>query len=252
VSDLPCIMSAPMVLATLREIEAPGTGETMTRRMAWGARFAKAIDDEGGYPGWRWGQWRPGTCAWPGAKTLERLCLPTDTQLLIGHMAPSIWQNVKPGDRLWVRENLCAMGNWGLWHDAGPIPKQGQFLDDLDERGRAILERYAPTEATDSARVPSIHMPRWASRLTLLVTATKIERLQDISEADAIAEGSRTPLAELPSAARKAAWSERQAFKHIWDAIHGPDAWDANPEVVAVTFKPVLANIDALPKQEVA
>lgn len=159
----------------------------------------------------------------------------------------SPWQRVSAGDRLWVRENLCAMGNWGLWHDAGPIPKQGGFLDDLDERGRAILDRYAPTEATDSARVPSIHMPRWASRITLIVTATKIERLQDISEADAMAEGVERVAAgtEQRNVGQVTIYTFRTGFVRLWGALHGTDSWLSNPEVVALTFRPVLANIDA-------
>lgn len=261
-TDIPVIMSAPMVLATKREVQVPGTGKTETRRFAWGPRFEKAIDDEGGRPGWCWGVWQRGQCAWPSGKTLVHMGLPPDAEMLIGHMAPSNWQKVKPGDRLWVRENLCAMSNWGLWHDAGPPPRQECFLDDLDERGRAVLERYAPTEATDSALVPSIHMPRWASRLTLIVTATKLERLQDIGEVRALAEGVMKhptggfyvhgvehPNKDFPFLSRP---SPREMFAALWDVIHGAGAWDANPEVVAVTFRPFLTNIDAMPRSEAA
>lgn len=160
------------------------------------------------------------------------------------------------GDRLWVRENLCAMRNWGLWHDAGPIPAQGRFLDDVDERGEIILDRYGPTEATDSARVPSIHMPRWASRLTLLVTAIKIERLQDISEEDAIKEGvSRLDgkfagcfivdgVGEAISGTTAA-----ECFRRLWSKLHDAGSWAANPYVVALTFSVHRCNIDALGKE---
>lgn len=95
---------------------------------------------------------------------------------------------------------------------------------------------------------PSIHMPRWASRLTLTVTATKLERLQDISEDDAIAEG--------------ISWSDdyegyhtedcrhfhgrsaARSFEQLWEHLHGPDAWAANPELVCPSFTVAVGNID--------
>lgn len=156
----------------------------------------------------------------------------------------SPWQKVKPGDRLWVKENHC-LGSYNL--EAA--------------KRRAALGQNPIAYGTDRSRLkqytrfkwrPSIHMPRWASRLTLVVSAVKIERLQEISEEDAIAEGSQIPLAELPPAARKAAWTERQAFKHTWEALHGAGSWDNNPFVVAITFKPHACNIDALPAPPVA
>lgn len=163
------------------------------------------------------------------------------------------------GDRLWVRENLAAMSNWGLWHDAGPVPGSGQFLDDLDERGKALLDRYAPAEATDSARVPSIHMPRWASRLTLIVTGVKIERLQNISEADAEAEGV-TKIRDGCYAIKgfdydTAGLCHSRAtipFAKLWMHLHGEESWEANPYVVAITFTVHKQNIDTLPKAEAA
>lgn len=225
-SDLPIIFSAPMVRGLVREVEHPGTGKTQTRRLAWRDRPSWFARDER---------------------------VPAGTKVTDGHSGgfdvwrPSPWQRVRPGDRLWVRENLCAMGNWGLWHDAGPVPSQGRFLDDLDERGRAILERYAPAEATDSALVPSIHMPRWASRLTLVVTATKIERLNSISEADCIAEGithAEEPANFWTDGLSTVSSTPRGAFGGLWEHLHGTGSWSQNPEVVALTFKVHRCNID--------
>lgn len=144
----------------------------------------------------------------------------------------SPWQRVKAGDRLWVREVFMP---------------------------RPMLERIAkPHYRADQDRSewrglwkPSIHMPRWASRLTLIVTATKIERLIRISNADAIAEGCGVnfdhPIPELTLEPFPA-----ERFRDLWKKLHGTEAWDANPEVVALTFTVHKSNIDAMPKAEAA
>jgi hypothetical protein len=105
---------------------------------------------------------------------------------------------------------------------------------------------------------PSIHMPRWASRLTLLVTDVRVERLNDISEADAWAEGCKKGEADDaggffpaeepdPSGIGLRGWDNaRDWFADLWEEINGDDAWDANPWIVAVTFTVHHANIDAL------
>lgn len=100
---------------------------------------------------------------------------------------------------------------------------------------------------------PSIHMPRWASRLTLTVTDVRVERLQDISEADAIAEG--CPVSTMPGTIGHplcpVGFNEMGTpiywFRELWNSINGPDAWDANPWVVALTFDVARRNIDAVP-----
>lgn len=143
-----------------------------------------------------------------------------------------------PGDRLWVRETFIGpyayevneypprdWGNKPIWFPAdGPVPEKhaGQFW----HRAR-----------------PSIHMPRWASRLTLTVTDVRVQRLQDISEADAIAEGGDPVQARMyPELGTCRHW-----FQDLWNSLHGPGAWDANPWVVALTFTVQRGNIDQLP-----
>jgi len=101
-------------------------------------------------------------------------------------------------------------------------------------------------------RRASMHMPRWASRLTLEVTGVKIERLQDISEADAKAEGcgqyaSSTKLASGFDASRKGSY--REGYRELWDTINGAGSWEANPWVVAVIFKVHRMNVDAFLEQ---
>lgn len=107
---------------------------------------------------------------------------------------------------------------------------------------------------------PAIHMPRWASRLTLIVTATKVERLQEISFEDACAEGMPDFVTFLAAVgetvearerenaadcARRLQWPQRW-FADVWRDLHGAGSWDSNPEVVALTFTVHKRNIDAL------
>lgn len=127
------------------------------------------------------------------------------------------------GDVLWVREAFTLVGNvdppWVLYRASGY---------------EAECKRHGfdnPPPETSVRWKPSIHMPRWASRITLKVTAVKVERLQDISEDDAKAEGMVRPI--FPHWPTRPLASE---FRGIWHDIHGAGAWDANPWVVAVTF----------------
>jgi len=82
--------------------------------------------------------------------------------------------------------------------------------------------------------VPSIHMPRWASRITLEVTGVRVERLQDISEADAMAEGAPWAACGSPQEG-----SQKAGYARLWESINGPGSWDANPWVWVVEFKRV-------------
>jgi len=92
---------------------------------------------------------------------------------------------------------------------------------------------------------PSIHMPRWASRLTLEITSVHVERLQDISEEDAKDEGVK-PFPYNPEGdcwtARGPGHDYRNAFEYLWGEINGWDgskAWAANPWLWVIGFKPV-------------
>jgi hypothetical protein len=87
---------------------------------------------------------------------------------------------------------------------------------------------------------PSIHMPRWASRITLEIVSVRVERLQDISEADCYAEGiESTEFCEEAERLQPAtgALPGRYAYRALWESINGPDSWDANPWVWVVEFK---------------
>jgi hypothetical protein len=136
-----------------------------------------------------------------------------------------------PGDRLWVREA------WGLGlSDHGDCPRYKATMDYMC--GDKIK---SPHEGPFKWRSP-IHMPRRFSRLTLTVTDVRVQRLQDISVVDVFAEG--VVPADLPHGERIG--TERGFFADLWNSIHGPAAWDANPWCCAVSFSVHRRNIDAL------
>lgn len=233
-ADRPILFSGAMVRGLLREIEAPGTGKTMTRRMAW-----RPISEQ--------------------FREQVAQVAPPGIPHTIGAQ-PSLWQKVMPGDRLWVRERTKCIAVRGeeikVRYDADgyepgvwlPFPSRLRFTP----RAGELLSMGCYLEA---------------SRITLDVSATKIERLQDISEADAMAEGvqlkvdqdgnrlvdigsKHSPLHYIDPKLRgkggkaiDAAWTFRCHFAALWDSLHGPGAWDANPEVVALTFTPHRVNI---------
>lgn len=149
------------------------------------------------------------------------------------------------GDRLWVRETID-MGHTGYVICTCTYQADGTPVD----------LRPAPFWAGDQTRklIPSIHTPRWASRLTLTVTEVRVQRLQDISEADAAAEGAYRGKASGRYAdnysmmAIAGQWfaSSRSWYADLWDRINGAGSWEANPWVAAYTFTVEPRNIDAM------
>lgn len=140
----------------------------------------------------------------------------------------------RPGDRLWVRENWQLHGRaadvctvvYAASVNASWTEAHQQFPDELagSMRPRPFQEAWRP----------SIHLPRWASRITLAVTDVRVERLRAISEADCWAEGVEN-CGEVDGG-RSIPGHGRDLFRSLWNSINGPDAWDANPWVVAVSF----------------
>lgn len=196
-TDRPILFSAPMIRAILREVSAPGTGKTQTRRVL---------------------KPRPRRTIFFDAKTagLEQFREPA----------------YRAGDRIWVREAIS--------------------YDRLDVDRDGILPPWywadGNPDAGDWTRPkPSIHMPRWASRLTLHVTDVRVQRLQDISEDDARAEGIERDSdgwRDYLMPATQCCGSARNSFASLWDSLNAERApWSGNPWVVAVTFRPVLGNI---------
>lgn len=153
-----------------------------------------------------------------------------------------------PGDLLWVRETWCHTGT-GVWSIGDTY-----MAYDGEVVYRADLER-------NCVWFPSIHMPRLFSRLTLEITNVRVERLQDISEADAEAEGVEFETADPPFYYVPHIWPhsitgvgvEEPGGRHavrcygkLWDHINGPGSWDANPWVVALSFTVHKQNVDAV------
>ncbi len=124
------------------------------------------------------------------------------------------------GDRLWVREAWQAV-------DADCRVVSGRL--EQNQYPNAFYKADGPNPCKWR---PSIHMPRWASRITLEITGVRVERLNDISEADAIAEGCQC--AGFP-----ASLTNRGAFAKLWQSINGDDSWAANPWVWVVEFRRV-------------
>lgn len=129
------------------------------------------------------------------------------------------------GDRLWVREAHAFVERPNDWGCSGEGAETVVYRASADDEG----ERW----------LPGIYMPRWASRLTLHITDVRVERVQEISEVDAIREGV-TLIEETCD-------RPRDAFRALWDSLNAARGfgWDANPWVVAISFEVERANIDA-------
>lgn len=157
---------------------------------------------------------------------------------------PSPWQRVKPGDWLWVRENVGRRAAVTL---LGTPAKNGVEEAFYAADGENVLNEDEFNVCPwwkQKQTLPCIHMPRKWSRLTFVVAATKIEPLQDISEADAKAEGA--DLANTGHDVHGPIKSHRTGFVYLWAKLHGEDFWLSNPEVVAITFAVHKQNIDAM------
>ena len=150
------------------------------------------------------------------------------------------------GDRLWVRET------WQAIHDS------------VDEFGHVEERTYAPSIPKEKDRYwhtvyaehfgdenredrgfpwrPAIHMPRWASRITLEITSVRVERLNDISEEDARAEGiidggCLNCGEPEPCGCVNPQPDATDAFAYLWQSIYGQENWDANPWVWVIEFR---------------
>ena len=172
-----------------------------------------------------------------GGKTQTRRLATIISHSRIGQTASaSIWHHVRSGDRLWVRES---------WHP-------GQAVADYENRFRAAVHSISYRASWELGptlfgwRSP-IHMPRAASRLTLTVAASRIERLQAITDADALAEGVPADLMDDKGIVhRNFRPVALMNFIRLWDTLHRAGAWDANPEIVVITFKVAARNIDQM------
>lgn len=136
----------------------------------------------------------------------------------------------QPGDRLYVRETWQHSN-----YPYGPLDKGCSIFyraDYWDDPHGMDGERSPEGKYRDWK--PSIHMPRWASRILLEIVSVRVERLQDISEADALAEGVSPDMGLCWQSGDD---TPRGMFGELWESINGPGSWDANPWVWVVEFK---------------
>lgn len=220
--DLPIIFSGPMVRALL------DGRKTMTRRLI-------KLPTKGEYVRADMGGWAPTTVGGGSCFRLRRDGTREPAPELV-----AIWNRTtgtciaaryQIGDRLWVRETWCPVNDTEFggkkWIDYRATPSDSAShpagWDNEPDHPDALKWRSP------------IHCPRTASRLTLLVTAVKIERLYDISDDDIRAEG----VTETDT-------SWLNAWRQLWESINGPDHWETNPFVVAATFAVRNENIDRL------
>lgn len=201
--DRPILFSAPMVRAILA-----GT-KTQTRR---------ALKPQPIYDGRFAGGWKVVGKNGHEAAT----CSP-----LIAELCPY----GQPGDRLWVREAWLDLQGTGIERVTGDPSRYAYAADTPSgSHGDECRKNYGLKWR------PSIHMPRAASRITLEITGVRVERLQDISEEDALAEGVNNSL-HMPGGR-----FANENFAHLWWTIHGDGSWEENPWVWVVEFKRVEGN----------
>lgn len=147
----------------------------------------------------------------------------------------------KVGDRLWVREttevdeetsDILCLSRYSA--DKAPVLYSG---DPADPYTGSIAHWNYPRPVR-----PSIHMPRWASRIQLEITGARVERLNAISEDDAMAEGMDDGTS---AAAIAVGWFEKpqRAFQRLWERLYGEDSWASNPWVWVIEFKRVEGSV---------
>lgn len=273
--DRPILFSGPMVRSIL------GGRKTQTRRVL---KLPTKTHNGGPiceHP--KMGGWAAATVGGKGCYLDPSKTIPAPERACIWHQTTgtAILPPFSPGDRLWVRERWKP-GAWredgrvAVDYDASPeltnspwihLPETAnwpnvweKWTDELIAAGSVAgpdgIHRWKPGRSPLRWR-PSIHMPRWASRLTLIVTDVRIQRLQEISPADARAEGVRhnnvvdprapKPLWDVPGA-DFGGRHPQEAFAALWDSLNAQRGapWSSNPWVCAVSFEARKINIDQM------
>ncbi|MBE5251589.1 hypothetical protein [Mixta mediterraneensis] len=149
------------------------------------------------------------------------------------------------GDRLWVRETWQAihdsLDEFGNVDERTWMPSIPKSSDSYWHAVYAETSGQSNREDRGFPWRPSTHMPRWASRITLEITGVRVERLQDISQADAIAEGAPPSHPSIDAVSRDYGFPDfsRSWFGQTWWSIYGEESWQANPWVWVIEFKRV-------------
>lgn len=154
----------------------------------------------------------------------------------------------QPGDRMWVRENFAFAGLFDTWK-----PSQFDSVWSKHQKDEGLLWYSAdgdqPAGPTIGERMngrgrwrPSIHMPRWVSRITQEITGVRSERLQKISPSDAAAEGlsfGSSRMDQWHVDGKCSSGDSVHCYAKLWESINGPGSWAANPWVWVIEFKRV-------------
>eukprot|EP00456_Euglypha_rotunda_P012417 TRINITY_DN13522_c0_g1_i3.p1 TRINITY_DN13522_c0_g1~~TRINITY_DN13522_c0_g1_i3.p1 ORF type:complete len:238 (+),score=54.01 TRINITY_DN13522_c0_g1_i3:626-1339(+) len=156
----------------------------------------------------------------------------------------------KPGDLLWVRETASRADK----AEDGYVYESPIYRADItDPHGLAFVTADGPRYVEQLKWRPSIHMPRAWSRLTNRLTAVRVERLQDISEEDAEAEGVGEHNVGCSAAGRYECRcgedSYKDSYAKLWDYINGAGSWAANPWVWVLSFEVIRENVDVVAKR---
>jgi hypothetical protein len=216
-ADRPILFSAPMVRAILA-----GT-KTQTRRVV------KTVGRDGGFVIVEEGDgsW------WPRRSDDGESCFVTvrDRGGHYLHEIPMTCPYGVPGDRLWVREAWRGSATLD-WAKPSDMPAGSAIFYEADDRSTWCDDLTHPPS---TLKRPGMFMPRWASRITLEVTGVRVERLQDISDADALAEG--IDRHEVLTDGDAPPGFHRETYQKLWERINGPGSWAANPWVWVVEFK---------------
>lgn len=194
----------------------------------------------------RLGQWEPMTVGGPdGGRTADGKTIPR--QGAIGHTRTGdclVCPHGQPGDRLWVRETWSSdfanhYPHERVWYAADNDRRHEIQVSD------GVRGIYSPEshEHVPFRWRPSIHMPRCASRITLEITGVRAERLQDISEDDAIAEGVDGPMCAVAVGRAPSRSTLLPAavhgYAHLWESLNGTRGygWHTNPWVWVIQLK---------------
>ncbi len=219
-ADKPITFSAPMVNALL------AGRKTQTRRLV-----PKLFQDEESLT----------TCV--NSKTGKLCYAGTNPQGVDWIWDVSPYLRYAPGDRLYVREHWRTAD---AYDDLSPSQMGGEepviYLADDTLETWGWRNDFVPGRFRQA-----MHMPRWASRLTLTVTDVRVQRLQEISAADSIAEGVQCGTCEFMNTSAcngRGCFASIAAFQALWDSLHGTGAWEANPWVAAYSFAVQHGNID--------
>ncbi|HIE8893569.1 TPA: hypothetical protein ACXP4G_002990 [Klebsiella pneumoniae] len=147
----------------------------------------------------------------------------------------------KPGDRIWVRE---AFRVHSRATDVATLVYKASERNSWTEQTRRVPVAVCNKPATPEKWTPSLHMPRWASRILLEITDVRVERLNAISEEDARAEGiidggCLNCGESEPCGCANPEPDATDAFAYLWQSIYGQESWNANPWVWVIEFKRV-------------